>query len=110
MLAGGDHGANVDRPKARRRRQQDEIAVLNHLGVRVQADEDAIVRDIDLVTQIAVAQSRQQGGGLGTEGVADGDQSDVVVGAQALFDGAGTAAAAADQADANSVVALGVDI
>ena len=71
---------------------------------------DANVGHVDFLGEVAVAQAREQCVGLGAEGVADSGEANVGVGAEALLDRPGAAPAAADQADADGVAALSVDI
>src|SRR6185312_9260754 len=109
VFAGLDGGPEVNRPEAGRRAQQHDIdAAAEQLLVAVEAVEAAFRRHIDLGCDVLdVLQFGKASFEAIHEGVAHGDEFDVGVGAEGLLGGAGAAAAAADQADAEQVAAGG---
>jgi hypothetical protein len=112
MLTGFNGRPQVHRPEARRSAEQDDVGGGNDALESVEAGKAALLRHIDLVRVIlaqAALERPQTGFHLVGEGVAQGDQFDIGIGANGLFGGAGAAAAAADQADAEKVAAGGVD-
>ncbi len=113
VLAGRDGGTQMDRPKARRRCQNHQVDVIDNLLISVQSDVDPIIRNVHSVTHgLIVTQPIPQCSGPVAEGIAHGYQTniDLRIGqpasAETLFDGARTAPAATDDADAQRIAAL----
>ena len=101
-------------PEARRRGQHHQVAAVDHLLVGVEADEAAVVGDVELVLAVlgvpdciaAVPQAI-------LEHIGQGVDLDIVGGSRRLADvvgRTGAAAAAADQANLDRVVALGMNV
>ncbi len=113
VLAGLDDGFEVLRAEARRGGQDHQVAAVDDLLVGVEADEAAVVGDVELLLDdVVVLESFAAALEAVLEDVAEGVELDVVGGAGGLADvlgGAGAAAAAADQADLDRVAAGGVN-
>src|SRR5207247_10640760 len=109
VLAGFERGPEVEGTERRWRGQQGEVhAAVDHLLVGVPADEAAVLGDLVLVAQAgeipaAIVEAV-------AEEIAQSDDLDTGRGVHAVARGAGAAAAAADQADANRVCAGGVGV
>jgi hypothetical protein len=111
MLAGVDRLGDVERAEAGRRGQDDivHIGAVDDLLVGVEAPEDAIVGKVDLVAQFLEAgviladavEAALATLGLTLEGVANGGDNDIGRGMEHIVRGAGAAATATDQADAD---------
>src|SRR5262249_52493351 len=109
VLALLDGVLHVDGAEARRRGEEHDVhTAVDDLLVGVEADETFLRLDVDLAGDFLLA---AQGGealldAVG-EGVAHGDELDVLVGVERLGGGAGAPAAAADQGDLESFVRAG---
>ena len=114
VLAGLDDRLDVQGPEARRRRQHHQVAAVDHLLVGVEADEAAVVGDVELVLAVLGVPNRVAAVPEAIlEHVGQGVDLDVVGGARRLADVLGrarAAAAAADQADLDRVAARGVGV
>ena len=97
-------------PEVRRRRQQHHIdAAIDDLLIGIKTDELPLGHHADLVPDGgAAAQLRQAAGERFWEGVPHGPQLGTGIGQQGIFGGAGTPAAAADEADFECFVADGM--
>ncbi len=106
VLAGLDGRLDVLGPEAGRGGQHHQVTAVDDLLIGVEADEAAIVGDIDLILVVAHALTAVPQVVL--EHVAQGIQLDVVAGAGRRADvvgGAAAPAAAADQADLDHIAA-----
>src|SRR6516165_153991 len=111
MLAGGNGGMDVSWAEPWRRRQSYQVAILDDPFIGVQADELPGRRDIDVLPDgVIVSQTIQAALQAIAEGIAHGGEADIGSAAEALRGGFGTAAAAADQADADHVRPIGMNI
>src|SRR5262249_145972 len=89
LLPRPDRSLQMRRPEARRRREDDQVAILDHALIRIEPNEDPFGGDVDLVAELGVvAEIVQHSIGAIAEGVADGDELAVGIGAEVLFDGA----------------------
>ena len=102
--------ATISGRKPGRREQHDQVHVVEgeDLLVRVEAEEDALGRDLDLARDL-LAQLRERRVDLVLEQVRDGDELDAGRGLQAVDGVHGAALAAADHGHADRVRAGGED-
>jgi hypothetical protein len=111
VLASLDRGLDVPRPEARGRGQHHQVAAIDDLLIGVEADETAVVGDVELLLGVAVVLDVVTAIPEAIlEHVGQGVQLDVVRGARRLANILGSARAAADQADLDRVVALGMGV
>ena len=102
-----DGGGEVTRPERGRRGEQHEVGVgLEHLAIRVEAREALGIVHLDLGLERRVlgghgGQVLATPGQMVREQIAQGHELDVLARGQAVFCGAGAAAATADQSDAD---------
>src|SRR5262249_34881908 len=92
--------------------QQDHVdAAVDHLLVSIEADELAVVLDVDLAGDLLLTTKCAETllDAIG-KGVAHGDELDVLVGVERLGGGTGAAAAAANEADFQHVAAGGMRV
>ena len=106
MLAGLNHGSELHRPEARRRRKNHEVhPAADQLLIRIQSDE--LVRHVHLFL-MPLLEARHGALDFLREHVGHRRQLDVLVRRQRLVGRAGTAPAAADQPNADRVAVLAV--
>ena len=114
VLAGLDGRLDVLGPEARRRGQHHQVAAIDHFLVGVEADEAALVGDVELLLGVfGIADGLAAVLEVILEHVGQGMNLDVVRRACRLADVVGRArapAAAADQAHLDGVVALGMGV
>src|SRR5437868_2475230 len=103
MPAGVNGGFEMDRPKTRRRRQQNDVyPAVDQLLIGIQANKALFRNDFDLI-RMACFKALQTLLELLLENISHGDQQHVLVGIQRLARGARPAPAAADESDLQSV-------